>query len=209
MKAWTMAKNDRHVAAVVLAAGRSTRMGEPKQLLRVGERTVLERTVENVREADVEEIVLVLGYSAEEIRRELPADLSDGLRIVVNRQYKEGMASSLREGLSAVSGQMDGALIVLADQPFVRSETIDRIVERYRGSEAEIVIPFFEGRRGNPVLLDRSVFPEAMALEGDTGFRAMFSSHAVGIENVDVDDSGILLDIDDRADYERLRDYKG
>ena len=209
MKAWTMAKNDRHVAAVVLAAGRSTRMGEPKQLLRVGERTVLERTVENVREADVEEIVLVLGYSAEEIRRELPADLSDGLRIVVNRQYEEGMASSLREGLSAVSGQMDGALIVLADQPFVRSETIDRIVERYRGSEAEIVIPFFEGRRGNPVLLDRSVFPEAMALEGDTGFRAMFSSHAVGIENVDVDDSGILLDIDDRADYERLRDYKG
>ena len=204
-----MAKNDRRVAAVVLAAGQSARMGEPKQLLRVGERTVLERTLENVRKADLEEIVLVLGYSAEEIRRELPTDLSDGLRIVVNRQYEEGMASSLREGLSAVSGQMNGALIVLADQPFVRSETIDRIIERYRGSDAEIVIPFYEGQRGNPVLLDRAVFPEAMALEGDTGFRAMFSSHAGGIENVDVDDSGILLDIDDRADYERLRGYKG
>jgi molybdenum cofactor cytidylyltransferase len=204
-----MAKNDRRVAAVVLAAGQSARMGEPKQLLRVGERTVLERTLENVRKADLEEIVLVLGYSAEEIRRELPTDLSDGLRIVVNRQYEEGMASSLREGLSAVSGQMNGALIVLADQPFVRSETIDRIIERYRGSDAEIVIPFYEGQRGNPVLLDRAVFPEAMALEGDTGFRAMFSSHAGGIENVDVDDSGILLDIDDRADYERLRGYRG
>ena len=204
-----MAKNDRRVAAVVLAAGRSARMGELKQLLRVGERTVLERTLENVRKADLEEIVLVLGYSAEEIRRELPTDLSDGLRIVVNRRYEEGMASSLREGLSAVSGQMNGALIVLADQPFVRSETIDRIIERYRGSDAEIVIPFYEGQRGNPVLLDRAVFPEAMALEGDTGFRAMFSSHAGGIENVDVDDSGILLDIDDRADYERLRGYKG
>ena len=209
MKAWALAKNDRRVASVVLAAGRSARMGEPKQSLRVGERTMLERALENVREADVEEIVLVLGYSAAEIRRELPADLSDGLRIVVNRQYEEGMASSLREGLSAVSGQIDGALIVLADQPFVRSETIDRIIERYRGSDAEIVIPFYEGRRGNPVLLDRAVFPEAMALEGDIGFRAMFSSHAVGIENVDVDDSGILLDIDDRADYERLRGYKG
>ena len=204
-----MAKNDRRVAAVVLAAGRSARMGEPKQMLRVGERTVLEQTLGNVRAADVEEIVLVLGYSAEEILRELPADLSDGLRIVVNQQYEHGMASSLRKGLPAVSGQMNGALIVLADQPFVRSETIDRIIERYRRSGAEIVIPFYEGQRGNPVLLDRAVFPEAMALEGDTGFRAMFASHAGDIENVDVDDSGILLDIDDIADYERLRGYKG
>lgn len=204
-----MAKNDRRVAAVVLAAGRSARMGEPKQLLRVGERTVLEQTLENVCRAGVGEIVLVLGYSVEEIRRELPGDLSHGLRIVVNRQYEEGMASSLREGLSAVSGQMSGALIVLADQPFVRSETIDLIIERYRGSEAEIVIPFYKGRRGNPVLLDRAIFPEAIALEGEMGFRAMFSSHAGGIENVDVDDSGILLDIDDRADYERLRGHRG
>lgn len=204
-----MRMNDRRVGAVVLAAGRSARMGEPKQLLRVGERTVLERTLENVRRAGVEEIVMVLGYSAEEIRRELPADLSDGLRIIVNRKYEEGMASSLREGLSAVSGQMDGALIVLADQPFVRSETIDRIIERYRGSDAEIVIPFCKGRRGNPVLLDRAVFHEAMGLEGDTGFRSIFGSHAGGIVEVHVDDDGILLDIDDRADYERLRSYGG
>lgn len=205
-----MGKHERRVGAVVLAAGRSARMGgELKQMLRVGERTVLERTLGNVRGAAVEEIVLVLGYSAEEIRRELPADSTDGLRIVVNRQYEEGMASSLREGLSAVSDQMDGALIVLADQPFVRSETIDRIIERYCGSDAEVVIPFYDGRRGNPVLLDRTVFPEAMALEGDTGFRAIFGSHEAGIVQVNVDDPGILLDIDDRADYERLRGYPG
>jgi molybdenum cofactor cytidylyltransferase len=209
MSAWSMAKNNRRVAAVVLAAGRSARMGEPKQLLCVGERTVLERALENVRGAGVGEVVLVLGHSAEEIRRELPADVLDGLNIVLNHQYEEGMASSLREGLSAVSDTMDAALIVLADQPFVRSETIDRIIERYRSSDAEIVIPFFDGQRGNPVLLDRSVFSEAMALQGDTGFRAIFASHADGIGKVDVDDSGILLDIDDRADYERLRGYRG
>lgn len=200
---------NKRVGAVVLAAGQSARMGEPKQLLRVGERTVLERTLAHVRAADVGEIVLVLGDSAEEIRRELPAGLSDGLRIVVNQQYEEGMASSLREGLSALSKQMDAALIVLADQPFVRSETIDRIIERYRSSDAEIVIPVYDGQRGNPVLLDRSVFPEAMALRGDTGFRAIFGSHADGIEKIDVDDPGVLLDIDDRADYERLRGYRG
>jgi molybdenum cofactor cytidylyltransferase len=98
---------------------------------------------------------------------------------------------------------------VLADQPFVRPETIDRIIERYRSSDAEIVIPFYDGQRGNPVLLDRSVFSEAMALQGDAGARAIFGSHAGGIEKVDVDDSGILLDIDGRADYERLSGYQG
>lgn len=204
-----MGKNDRRVGAVVLAAGRSARMGEPKQLLRVGEETVLGRTLEKVRGARVEEIVLVLGHSAEEIRRDLPTAVLDGLNIVVNQEYEAGMASSLREGLSAVSDEMDAALIVLADQPFVRSETIDRIIGRYRASDAEIVIPCYDGRRGNPVLLDRSVFAEAMALQGDTGFRAIFGSHEADIERVDVDDSGVLLDIDDRADYERLRGYPG
>lgn len=204
-----MGKNDRRVGAIVLAAGRSARMGEPKQLLRVGEYTVLQRTLENVRGARVEEIVLVLGYSAEEIRRGLSATVLDGLRIVLNRQHEEGVASSLREGLSAVSSQMDAALIVLADQPFVRSGTINRIIERYRSSDAEIVIPFHDGRRGNPVLLDRSVFHEVMVLQGDTGFRTIFGSHADRIEKVDVDDPGVLLDIDERADYERLRGYRG
>ena len=73
-----------------------------------------------------------------------------------------------------MSPQIDAALIVLADQPFVRSETLDRIIERYRDRGAEIVIPFYQGSRGNPVLLNRSIFPEVMALEGDTGCRAIF-----------------------------------
>jgi molybdenum cofactor cytidylyltransferase len=201
-----IAKIDARVSAVILAAGRSSRMGEAKQLLRVGKRTLLERAIENARGAQVDEVVLVLGFSAETIRRELPADVFDGVRVVVNQQYEQGMASSLREGLSAVSLQMDAALIVLADQPFVRSETIDRIIERYRSTSAEIVIPFYKGSRGNPVLLDRSVFREVMALEGDTGSRAIFANHAGRIVEVNVDDAGILLDIDDKADYERLRD---
>jgi molybdenum cofactor cytidylyltransferase len=203
------AKRTGPVAAVVLAAGRSARMGEAKQLLRVGERTVLERTIENVRGATVEEIVLVLGFFAEEIRRELPEALLDGLKVVVNQRYELGIASSLREGLSAVSPEVDAALIVLADQPFVRPQTMDRIIERYRYSDAEIVIPFHQGQRGNPVLLNRSVFSQAMALQGDTGFRAIFGKHASDLAKVDVDDAGILLDIDQRADFERALGYDG
>jgi molybdenum cofactor cytidylyltransferase len=184
-------------------------MGEAKQLLRIGGQTVLERTIENVRGTGVEEIVLVLGFFAEEIQRELPAALLDGLKVVVNQQYEQGMASSLRKGLSTVSPQSEAALIVLADQPFVHPETMNQIIERYRGTDAEIVIPFHNGQRGNPVLLGRSVFPEAMAVQGDTGFRPLFGKHANDIARVDVDDAGILLDIDERADYERARGYEG
>jgi molybdenum cofactor cytidylyltransferase len=179
-------------------------MGEAKQLLRVGGQTMLERTLENVRASRVDEVVLVLGFSADEIRRAVPAVLLDGLRIVVNEGHQSGMASSLRAGLAAVSPESDAALIVLADQPLVRPETINEIVERYCGSDAEIVVPHYRGSRGNPVLLDRSVFAEAMALEGDVGCRAIFAQHTDGMLRVDVNDPGILADIDSREDYERL-----
>ena len=197
--------SNHRVGAIVLAAGRSTRMGEAKQLLRLGESSVLRKTLENVRAAGVDEVVLVLGYSAETIRQQLPISVIDGLRIVVNKYYEQGMASSLREGLFALDPQTDAALIVLADQPFVHPETLDQIIDRHRWSNAQIVIPFYKGFRGNPVLLDRSVFPEVMALDGDVGCRAIFGSHEEGIVKVEVEDIGILLDIDNKDDYERLR----
>jgi molybdenum cofactor cytidylyltransferase len=200
-------KGDSRVGAVILAAGRSTRMGEAKQLLPLGENTVLEQTLGNVRGAAIDEIVLVLGSSAETIRQQLPIPAIEGLKVVVNQNYSLGMASSLRAGLSAVDPHIDAALIVLADQPFVRPETLDRIVDQHLSSGAQIVIPLYRGFRGNPVLLDRSVFPEVMALDLDFGCRAIFGNHLEGIVKVEVDDVGILLDIDNKDDYERLRRF--
>lgn len=193
------------VSAVVLAAGRSTRMGEAKQLLRLGGRSMLEKTLENVRASGFNEVVLVLGFGAEAIRREVRNSLLDGVRVVVNEHYVSGMAGSLRVGLAAVSSAMDAALIVLADQPFVRAETMARIIEAYRESGSKVVVPRYRGQRGNPVLLDRSLFPEAMSLEGDVGCRAIFAKHSDEMAYVEVDDPAILMDIDTREDYERLR----
>jgi molybdenum cofactor cytidylyltransferase len=201
------AKTNSRVGAIVLAAGRSTRMGEAKQLLRLGEGTVLEQTLANVLGAGVDETVLVLGFCAETIQQQLPISLIKGLKVVVNRAYEQGMASSLREGLSALDPEIDTALIVLADQPFVRPETIHRMVVEYHRCDAQIVIPLHKGFRGNPVLLDRSVFPEVMAIEGDIGCRAIFGSHLEGIVKVEVEDVGILLDIDNKDDYERLQHF--
>jgi len=131
------------------------------------------------------------------------------MRVCLNPEYEQGMGSSLRVGLSALEPQIDGALIVLADQPFVRSRTYDRIIDAYCESEAEIVVPVYRGFRGNPVLLDRSVFPEVMVLTGDVGCRAVFGDHIGGIVKVSVEDIGVLLDIDNEEDYARLQEYGG
>lgn len=192
------------VSAVILAAGTSSRMGQAKQLLPLGGTTVLARTIDNVRAAGLVEMVLVLGASAEAIRRQLPRSLLEGLKVVVNQAYRQGMASSLREGLSALDPQTGAALIILGDQPFVRPQTLHQIMAGYHRSGAQIVIPSHQGKRGNPVLLSRSVFPEVMALEGDTGCRAIFPNHLDAILKLEVEDPGILLDIDNQDDYDRL-----
>jgi molybdenum cofactor cytidylyltransferase len=193
------------VSAIVLAAGTSTRMGQAKQLLPLGPSNVLAQTLENVRSAAIAEIVLVLGSSAQAICQQLPPPLLEGLKVVVNHDYMQGMASSLRQGLSALDKHSAAALIVLGDQPFVRPQTLDQIVDAYRRSPAQIAIPSYQGARGNPVLLDRSVFAEVAALEGDIGCRAIFAKHLEGIVNVEVEDVGVLLDIDDQEDYDRLK----
>lgn len=180
-------------------------MGQAKQLLPLGPSNVLAQTLENVRSASMAEIVLVLGSSAQAICQQLPPPLLEGLKVIVNHDYMQGMASSLRFGLSALDKHSDAALIILGDQPFVRPQTLDQIVDAYRHSPAQIVIPTHQGTRGNPVLLHRSLFAEVAALQGDVGCRAIFSQHLDGIVNVEVEDMGVLLDIDDQQDYERLK----
>jgi molybdenum cofactor cytidylyltransferase len=214
------------VSAIVLAGGSSRRMGTPKQLLRVGGRNLLDRTLGNVRGAfhrsigaasigsvepgsslgsvevgPVGEIILVLGFAAEQVQREVS---TEGLKIAMNPAYAEGMASSLRAGIAAVDPRAEAAFIVLADQPCVRSATLQKLIEHHRLARPQIVIPTYRGFRGNPVLLDRSVFPEIMEITGDIGCRSIFGGHNEHISKLDVDDVGILLDVDTVEDLERV-----
>ena len=196
-------QNKSAVSAVVLAAGASRRMGAPKQLLRLGGETILQRTLNNVRASDVGEIVLVLGHAAESVEKAIS---TERIRIVRNPDYQQGMGTSLRAGLASVNADAGGALIILADQPFVRPETLNELITCHQESKPQILIPMYRGFRGNPVLLDRSVFEEVKGLNGDIGCRAIFGDHTEGIRKLPVDDAGILLDIDSRGDYETLGD---
>lgn len=190
------------ISALVLAAGMSRRMGRSKQLLRLGDSTLLERSLAGVRNANVAEIILVLGFEAEEIQRALP---TSGLVIVINDQYQEGMGTSLRRGVSAINAEAQGMFVILADQPFVSSTTLNRMIEYHNRHKAQIIIPTYKGFRGNPVLLDRSVFPELANLRGDIGCRAIFGSHTGNIHRLPVEDPGILLDVDTLDDLDKLQ----
>jgi CTP:molybdopterin cytidylyltransferase MocA len=176
-------------------------MGAPKQLLRAGENTLLERALNAARRSLASEVVLVLGFAADEILQTIS---TDGLKVVTHHAYQEGMGSSLHAGIAAVDPEAQAALIMLADQPFVRSSTLDMLMQHHRQGGPQVVIPTYRGFRGNPVLLDRSLFPEIAQIRGDVGCRAIFGQHTENIVKLAVDDPGILLDVDTREDLDKL-----
>ena len=183
------------ISAIVLAAGEATRFGTCKQLARVGGKALLEHTLDHLRASRVSEIVVVLGAHAGEIQAQVRFDRE---RLIFNPQYEEGISTSIQAGLRSIRG--DAALIVLADQPFVRAETMDLLIAEYERSRPKVIVPTCNGVRGNPVLVDRSLFSEMMKLHGDTGFRAVFNAIPDSIVKVPVDDRGVITDIDTPSD---------
>jgi molybdenum cofactor cytidylyltransferase len=174
-------------------------MGTIKPLVPVGGTPMLSRVLSTIRDSQVVETIVVLGNSAEVIRERV--EFGDA-KVVVNASYREGMASSLQAGLAHVT--CAAALIILADQPFVKSQTIDLLIDEYRRNSPKIIVPTYNRFRGNPVLLDRSVFDELSQLTGDIGCRAIFGHHTDGILKVAVQDAGVLIDLDRATDVQRF-----
>ena len=190
------------VSAIVLAAGMSRRMGTPKQLVKVGNRTMLETTLAAVKTSNISETILVLGHEAEAIRQAIKLD--PGVQTVVNSAYNEGMSTSIQAGLRTVSTEAQAAMIVLADQPLLTGEVINQLIDDYDATRAGVVLPVYKGFRGNPVLIDRSLFPEMMQIKGDIGCRSIFALHPEQIHKTPVNDIGILVDIDTSEDLARM-----
>jgi molybdenum cofactor cytidylyltransferase len=187
------------IAAVVLAAGASSRMGRPKQTISLQGVPMLEMVLESFRRSRVGRVVVVLGANAAEVRKRIKIAHEV---VVVNEAFSEGMSSSLRLGLEH-TGEAEAAIIALGDQPFVLPGTINRMVAAYDESRARIVIPTYRGARGNPVLFDRSVFPQIKRIRGDSGARAVVQKNAEQVLEVEVPDRGVLIDIDTPSDLDR------
>jgi xanthine dehydrogenase accessory factor len=189
------------MSAIVLAAGTSSRMGHPKPLLEVRGQRLLERVLEAVQHSTAEEIIVVLGSEADRVLEEVSLD---GANVVVNERYPEGMSTSIRAGIHSLSSEAESTLVVLADQPFLQPETLDALGEQWKATGAPVLIPTFQGVRGNPVLLDRSVFSDVRGITGDRGCRSIFGNYEGEIVEVPVSDPGVLLDIDTEEQLERL-----
>lgn len=188
------------VWAIILAAGESKRMGKPKLLLPFGNKTIIETVVDNAIQSKVDEVLVVLGSNAEKIGekiRDLPAKTS------INPNFTQGMLSSIQWGFENLPEDVDAVLIMLGDQPMIPSSVIDRIIEAYRRTGKGIIIPIYEKRRGHPILIDMKYKDEVKKISPDTGLRALIHSHTEDILEIEVDDPGILRDIDTVEDYKK------
>lgn len=197
-----MKNNSITVDGIILAAGSSSRMGETKQLLFFRGKLLLELVAEHAQNSALQQIIVVLGYEEQQIRRKI--DFHDA-SVIVNADYAMGQSTSIYCGLSLVSATCDAAMFLLGDQPLIEGSVIDSLIEAYKYGRAPITVPVYQGRRGNPVIIDRSLFPALKALTGDTGARQLFGAHESRIHYVDVPTPEILLDIDTLADYQHLK----
>ncbi len=188
-------RTPKRIAAVVLAAGESRRMGPTNKLtLPIEGVPMVARVVDTLLASRAEPVVVVTGYEPERI-----VDALGGreVRIVRNPDYADGIAASIRVGLAALGDDIDGALIALADMPWVDASVVDRLINAFtEDGELSIFVPMFGRKRGNPVLWAAQHFPELMALSGDIGGKALFHRHSAAICFVDVESGGIHIDVD-------------
>jgi molybdenum cofactor cytidylyltransferase len=187
------------VAGIILAAGASQRMGQPKPLLLWRGKPFICHVARTALDAGLAPVVIVIGAHADEVRSAL-ADLP--VEIVYNPNWAEGQSTSVRTGLQALPPETTAAIFLLADQPRIPVELVRALMARHAQTQPPIVAPMIEGKRGNPVLFDYSVFPDLMSLQGDAGGRLIFSRYPAAY--VPWHDPNLLLDVDTLEDYERL-----
>jgi molybdenum cofactor cytidylyltransferase len=186
------------ISAILLAAGESNRMGQPKQLMPFGQSTIVERTIDYLLNSAVSETIVVLGYKGEEIRKTIARK---PIKIAINPDYQQGMSTSIIAGLKQVDKRARAVLIALGDQPFVNSQTITSLVEAFIANNRGILIPVYQGRRGNPVIFAIKYKGELLNLKGDVGGREIIKLHPDDVLEVAVNCEGVLLDIDTMENY--------
>jgi len=189
------------VSGLILAAGRSSRLGRPKQLLPLAGRPLLTHVLENAAASTLDEIVLVLGHEADRIRAAV-GDL--GQRLIVNPDYAAVQSTSRRAGLAALDPAAAAVVVLLGDQPQVGPAIVDALVAAFRGGAGPIVLPLYGGRRGNPVLFARALFPELATVVGDEGARGIVRARGAEVVGVPVGDDPPPRDVDTEEDYAAL-----
>ena len=193
------------ISALILAAGQSKRMGQPKMLLPWGGTTVLGQVIEIIQRAGLEDILVVTGGAREQVERIVA---SCGLRVTHNDKFENSeMLSSLQTGLRALreNPSAEAALIVLGDQPQVREGSVRAVANRFGETGSSLVVPSYRMRRGHPWLAARPLWEEILQLKPPLSPRDFLNRHASEIDYVEADNPSILSDLDTYADYLKSR----
>lgn len=186
------------VSAILLAAGESKRMGKLKQLMPLGNTTIVEQTIDTILSSGVSEVIVVVGHKAEEVMRRIA---TRPIKIAVNPIYHQGMGTSIAAGLNLVDSRAQAVMLALGDQPFVDSQTINRLIEEFDTHDKGIAIPTYQGRRGHPIIFSIKYKAQLSGLKGDIGGREIIKEYPEDIFEVAVECEGINIDIDTASNY--------
>jgi len=192
------------IGAVILAAGKSERFGSPKVLQQFHGLPFLSCITRSLRQAGVEKIILVLGHRADKVIPQLAE--AETVQVVINNRYEEGQFSSLQVGIQSLEFSLGGILLCLIDQPHLQVSIYQIIIKKAQALPKKILVPAYQCHGGHPVFLPGWIFPEITAQPSTISLRELFSRFPDEIVRIEVDDPGILEDIDTRADLNRLED---
>lgn len=189
------------VSGIILAAGSSSRLGRPKQLLTLDDDPIVRVVVRNAVSSKLAEVVLVTGSESDAIAAAV-GDL--GQRTVDNPDFRSGQSTSLKAGLQAISPEAEAVLFLLGDQPEVGPDVINALVDAFEQRRAAIVQPVYGATPSNPVLFSRALFPDLLLIDGDQGARAIVKRHADMVLRVAVSDGPAPGDVDTEEEYQAL-----
>jgi len=186
------------ISAILLAAGKSIRMGKPKQLMPFGESTILEQAVDNYLASEVSEVIVVIGHKAEEVGKTLAAKQ---VKVVMNPDYEQGMSTSIIAGLKMIDSKTEAVMLALGDQPLIDSRTINKVIDEFNKHDKGIAVPTYKGKRGHPVIFDMKYKGELLKIRGDIGGREIIRKHPDAVLEVAVQSEGVCIDIDTANSY--------
>ncbi|WP_190258796.1 molybdenum cofactor cytidylyltransferase [Pelotomaculum schinkii] len=190
------------ISAVILAAGMSSRMGFPKQLLELGKRPLIRIVTENVLASAVDEVTVVTGFREDEVSaaiKDLP------VKIIVNPHFRQGQGSSLSLGVKAINVNTTAFLVFMCDQPLISPSIINTVIREFKERRSMALRPLYQGMPGHPVIFSYSLTSELESLQGDEGAREVLKKLGNKVDYLTVQDEAVILDVDTPESYEKLK----